>query len=108
SHFITAYLALLALPLWVVVKPSEIRRRLLRGLAVGIGSLMVASWVLAPLVADRRWAPISEASRGTSYYDSFGARTVLRWLFTGRLFDFHRLPVLSLVVGLGVAVAVTR
>ena len=36
-----------------------------------------------------------EFSRGTFYYDSFGARRVLGWLVTGRIFDNHRFPVVE-------------
>ena len=44
-----------------------------------------------------------EFSRGTFYYDSFGARRVLGWLVTGRIFDNGRIPVVSVLalIGLG-------
>ena len=49
-----------------------------------------------------------EFSRGTFYYDSFGARRVLGWLVTGRIFDNHRFPVVSVLALIGLAVCVWR
>jgi hypothetical protein len=107
-HFLTGYLALLALGVWVIVHPPELLKRLGRGLLVGVGALVVASWVLVPLIVDRTWTPQSEYSRGTFYYNSFGGKTVLRWLLTGEIFDFQRGAVLTLLVGLGLIFCVLR
>lgn len=38
--------------------------------------------------------------------DSFGARTILGWLFTGDLFDEGRWPVITATLGIGVAAAI--
>jgi hypothetical protein len=105
-HLLTGYLALLAVGLWVVVAPSELRRRVPRAATVLWGAMAVAAWVLVPLIWDRGWTIQDEFSRGTFYYDSFGAYRVLGWLFTGSIFDHGRLPVVSVLVALGVAVTI--
>jgi hypothetical protein len=107
-HFLTGYLALLALGVWALLEPSKIARRLIRAAIVGVGALLVASFVLVPLISDAKWTVQSQLNRGTFYYDSFGARQVLHWLFTGRLFDAHRLPILSVLVGAGLVVTALR
>jgi hypothetical protein len=45
-----------------------------------------------------RWEPAYK-------FDSYGAPIILRELFSGRLFDFERIPVLSLMVALGTLIA---
>jgi len=108
-HLLTGYLALLAIPLWVLCAPSEWRRRVVRAAAVAAGALAMSAWMLAPLLLDRGWTAQDEFSRGTYFYDSFGARRVLAWLFTGQLFDRHRVfPAVTILVGLGLLSCVAR
>jgi hypothetical protein len=107
-HLLTGYLALVSLGVFVLVAPREIPRRLLRGVIVTIGALLAAAWMLVPLVRDAGWTVNDEFSRGTFYYDSFGAGRILRWLVTGGLFDAHRLPFLTVVLGVGVVVALVQ
>lgn len=107
-HLLTGYLALLTLGVWVLIRPGEWRTRLTRAAIVGIGALAVSSFMLVPLVSDRAWVVQDEFSRGTFYYDSFGAWKVLGWLFSGQLFDAKRLPLVSLLVGLGLLIAIGR
>ena len=61
-----------------------------------------------PLLTDAKWMTQDEFSRGTFYYDSFGARRVLGWLVTGRIFDNDRVPVVSVLVLIGLGVCVWR
>lgn len=107
-HLLTGYLALLSIGVWVLIQPREFVPRLWRAALVGLGALAAASWLLVPLVGDAGWTIQDEFSRGTYFYDSFGARRVLGWLTTGRIFDEGRLPVVSLVVAVGVIVAAHR
>ncbi|MDP9301556.1 MAG: hypothetical protein M3P43_11795, partial [Actinomycetota bacterium] len=80
-HLLTGYLALLTVGVWVLLRPPEILRRIGRAAVVVVGSLLVASFMIVPLVLDERVMPQSEISRGTIYYDSFGAKQILAWLF---------------------------
>jgi hypothetical protein len=107
-HLLTGYLALVSLAVFVLAAPRQIWRRLMRGAVVTVGALLAAAWMLVPLVRDAGWTVNDEFSRGTFYYDSFGARRALRWLVTGGLFDARRLPVLTLILALGVVIALIQ
>lgn len=107
-HLLTGYLALLSLGVFVLVRPRELPRRLARAALLGAGSLLVAAWVVWPLLADRTWTVQDEFSRNAPYYDSFGARQVLAWLVNGELFDRWRFPALTILFGLGLLVVLGR
>ncbi|HEY7659162.1 MAG TPA: DUF6541 family protein [Actinomycetota bacterium] len=108
AHLLTGYLALLSLGVFALVKWSDLLRRVGRAAVVGLGGILVASWVVVPLVVDRVWTVNDEFSRGKIYYDSFGARRILGWLFTGQVFDRNRAPVVTILVFAGLAVALWR
>jgi hypothetical protein len=108
-HFLTGYLILLVLGVWVLIRPSEFLKRLGRAAIIGIGSLLMISWVVVPLLLDSRWEYLTQYLRGKFWFNSFGARRVLAWLFTGHLFDGDRMvPVISLLVAVGAMVCVSR
>ena len=107
-HFITGYLALLTVGVWVIVLGGGWLRRIGRAALVAGGSLLVASWVLVPLIADTKWTTQSEYYKGTFYNDSYGARKVLGWLFSGRLFDDGRFPIITLLFYVGVILCIAR
>jgi hypothetical protein len=104
-HLLTGYLALLSLGVWVLVRPRAFPRRLVRAALVGLGALAVAAWMLVPLIADAPWTINDEFSRGSIYYDSFGAAQIIRWGVSGALFDDERFPVVSILVLVGTVVA---
>lgn len=107
-HFLTGYLAFLSVAVLAFLVPRDLWRRLARAAAVVIGGLLVAAWVIVPVVLDSRWIVQDEFSVGTFYHDSYGARRVLGWLVRGELFDGGRLPVITVLVALGIGVCVTR
>ena len=107
-HFITGYLAILTVGVWVLVLGSGFLRRVGRAALVVLGSLLVASWVLVPLVGDTKWTSQSEYYKGTIFNDSYGARKVLGWLFTGKLFDAGRFPVVTVLFFVGVLICLVR
>jgi hypothetical protein len=107
-HFLTGYLALLALGVWVVIRPSELRKRIGRAVLIGAGALLIISWVVVPLLLDGLWTSQSEFRQGTTSFDSFGAPKVLGWLFTGQLFDAGRLPIVTALVAVGTFVCIIR
>ena len=108
-HLLTGYLALLSIGVLVLVRFHDIPRRLLRGAIVGIGALLVSAFTVVPLFVDRAWTIQSEYSRGTYFYDSYGAKKILGWLFTGHIFDGTRLiPVVSVLVGAGMIALALR
>jgi hypothetical protein len=108
-HLLTGYLALLCLGVFVLVRWREIPRRIARATVVGLGSLLVAAWVVVPLIADRLWTIQDEFSRGKIYYDSFGAKKILGWFASGELFDRSRIvPLVTILVVAGLLVALWR
>ncbi|HEU4528421.1 MAG TPA: hypothetical protein VFT80_10895 [Actinomycetota bacterium] len=107
-HLLTGYLALLCLGVFVLVRPTRFLERLGRAALVGFGSLFVAAWVVVPLLADRLWTVNDEFSRDTHYYDSFGAGEVMRWAVSGELFDRWRFPSLTILLAIGLLVALWR
>ncbi|HEY5111014.1 MAG TPA: hypothetical protein VII67_01655 [Acidimicrobiales bacterium] len=107
-HFVTAYLAALALIVWVLVKPREIVRRIGRAWLVGVGALLATLWVTLPLLVDTKWLAINGFQVGTYIDDSYGARKILLWLVTGQIYDYGRFPVVTIFVGVGLVVCVKR
>ena len=107
-HFITGYLAMLTLAVWVLAGGSGYVRRAGRAALLAVSSVLVAAWVLLPLVGDTKWTTRSIYYQGTYFNDSFGAHKVLGWLLTGKLFDAGRFPIVSLLFALGVAVCAAQ
>jgi hypothetical protein len=107
-HFITGYLAVLTVGVWVLVAGPGLVRRIGRAAVVVLGSVLIAAWVLVPLIGDAKWTTRSEFYTGTIFNDSYGAQKVLGWLFTGDLFDMGRFPVVSLLLAAGVASCISR
>jgi hypothetical protein len=100
-HLIVGYLSLLAIAVWVVCTPSELWRRVLRGIVVGGGALLAASFALVPLVMDAAYTNQSPYYVGNVIRDSYGASQILRWLVSGEIFDAGRWPMLTLLVAAG-------
>ena len=107
-HLLTGYLALCCVGVFVVVAPREILRRLGRAAIVVGGALLASAWMLVPLLTDAGWTVNDEFSRGTIYYDSFGARKILVWLGTGDLLDRGRLPLITILAGVGLVFAIVQ
>ena len=107
-HFETGYLALLPLLVWPLVSWESMRGRAGRAAAVATGALVAASWVIGPLIADRNYAATNEILHGTPLINGYGAGRVLSWLVTGQLLDAGRLPVVTVLTAIGVALALAR
>ncbi len=108
THFLTAYLALLALGAWVLLRPTQLLRRAGRAAVVAVGGALIGSWSLVPLLLDNTWSARTQYNVGTFWSDSFGTRKVLGWLFSGELFDHTRWPVMSVLVAIGAVVCLWR
>ncbi|MGC2176056.1 MAG: YfhO family protein, partial [Acidimicrobiales bacterium] len=107
-HFLTAYLAGLTLIAWVLLRPRHLVPRLARALFVGVLALLATLWVTLPLLLDAKWTAIDPFFVGTATANSYGARQVLEWLFTGQIFDYGHFPVLSIFVAIGVVACLIR
>ncbi len=109
-HFIAGYLALLTIGVWVIalIGAGRVLPRLVRAAVVAGGAMLIALWVLVPLIEGTTWTNNSEYFRGTTFDDSYGTGKVLGWLVRGQLFDQHRFPVISLLFAAGLVVCVAR
>jgi hypothetical protein len=107
-HFEIGYLAFLPIVLWTVVGPSNIRERVKRALIVAIGSVAMSAWVIVPLLVYKDWTSINEFLQTSPDVNSYGARRILSWLFTGKILDFGRFPVITLFAGAGFCACIAR
>ena len=107
-HFLSAYLAGLTLAVWILIRPSQFFARALRALLLGAAALLSTAWVTLPLFVHSKWLAVNQFQVGTPINDSYGARRVLSWLFTGQIYDWHRLPIITVLTGIGLVVCVTR
>src|SRR5215831_14924368 len=104
-HFETGYLALSVLLIWPLVAGRPLAARLRRAAVLLGGSLLVAAWVIVPLLQQRPWEAVNEPLQSTGLVNGYGARQVLDWLVTGQLLDSGRLPVVTVFAALGLALA---
>ncbi len=107
-HFLMAYLAGLSLVAWVLLRPRDLVPRLARALFAGVLALLATLWVTLPLLFDAKWTATDPFFVGTTTDNSYGARQVLDWLFTGKIYDWGHFPVLSIFVGIGVLACLVR
>jgi hypothetical protein len=104
-HFETGYLALSVLLIWPLVAGRPRAARLRRAAVLLAGSLLASAWVIIPLLQQRPWAAVNEPLQATGLVNGYGARQVLDWLVTGQLLDSGRLPVVTVLAALGLALA---
>jgi hypothetical protein len=107
-HFETGYLALIPIALFPFLTPSDLKRRLVRALVVAGGTLAATAWVTVPLLLSARWAAVNEILRGTPLENGYGARRVLGWLVSGQLLDSGRLPMVTVLAGVGLVACIVR
>lgn len=106
-HFETGYLALIPIGLFPFVRPTDLRRRLVRALVVAVGSLAASAWVTVPLILNSSWAATNEVLAASPLENGYGAGTVMHWLVSGQVFDAARLPVITVFAGAGLIACVT-
>ena len=109
SHLIYAYMMAITVILVVIVgaRRSTIVPRIVRLGIVGVVVLAVTAYQWVPFIASRQYLSVTPYLQQYKF-DSYGAPTILGWLFTGDLFDHGRLPVLTLLLALGIGVALFR
>ncbi|MGA2835264.1 MAG: YfhO family protein [Acidimicrobiales bacterium] len=107
-HFETGYLALLPIALFPWLARSGLRARIGRAVVVLAGTLAATAWVTVPLLLSSRWASVNEILRGTPLENGYGAREVSGWLVSGQLLDAGRLPVVTVLAGVGLVACVVR
>jgi hypothetical protein len=107
-HLQTGYLAILEMAAFVVVDWRGFGPRAARAGLVVLGGLLTASYLLVPIALDGGYSLHSQFTKGSVFADSYGARKILGWLVTGRLFDDGRWPVITALILVGAVVCVAR
>ena len=107
-HFLTGYLVLLSLGVFMIVRPPQFLRRLGRGAVVGLGGVLIFAFVFVPPIVDLAYINLDSFTRNTFWVDSYGPGKVFSWLVHGEVFDYGRRPVISLLVLVGTGVAIVR
>ena len=108
-HYETGYLAFVPLVVWPFIVPADLWRRLGRAAILGAAGAPAASaWVIVPLLDQSHWAARNQVLERTGLENGYGARQVLSWLFSGQLYDAGRWPVVTILVGVGLAVCLLR
>jgi Bacterial membrane protein YfhO len=109
SHFLYGYMAALSIAFLLVLPDRDVpwRRRLPRLARVAAVAALATAYFTVPfalhtgVLLHSRWEPQWK-------WDSFGWSWVLTRLARGELFDAAKVPVLSVLVGLGLLVAIVR
>jgi MYXO-CTERM domain-containing protein len=107
SHLVYAYMMAITLVV-VLLVGSRVRTfapRVVRLGVVGILVLAATSYMWLPFVTMSEYLGASPYLQEWKY-DSFGAQAILGWLFSGDLLDHGRLPVLTVLLGMGVVGAI--
>jgi hypothetical protein len=107
THVIFGYMGALSLALLAILPDAHIPRaaRIIPTIRIGAIALALSAFQLLPLIIDgailnhSRWEPAWK-------WDSFGAPATLEYVFTGRLLDADRLPILSVAALAGFALLV--
>jgi hypothetical protein len=107
-HFVTGYLVLLALGVFVLLRPPDFVMRLGRSAVIGLGGLLVFAFVFVPTLGGVRYANLTAFQAHTFWVDSYGPSKVFPWLLRGEVFDFGRVPIVSLLVLVGAVVSAAR
>ena len=107
-HYETGYLALVPLVVWPFLVPSDVWRRLGRAAVVGGCALLASAWVIVPLLAQSHYAARNQILEGTGLENGYGARQILSWLFSGQLYDYGRVAVVTVLVAVGIGVCIGR
>ena len=104
THLMTGYLAVLCLPVLGLLTNRQFLTRVRRTALLGLGALVTASWVLVPLLRDKKYSAQSVFYKGTLYNDSYGAKVILRWLVHGSLYDGRHFPIVTILAAIGFVV----
>ncbi len=107
-HFETGYLAFVPLLVWPWLVPSDLRHRLGRAAVLFAAALAASAWVIVPVLAQSHWAARNQVLAGSGLENGYGAGQMLSWLFTGNLYDAGRWPLVTVLVGVGIVVCLSR
>ena len=105
SHVIYAFIVAITLPaLLLLGMRTNVGQRAKRLVLAGIPVMLATAYFTVPLVLNSAYHATSPYMEDWKY-DSHCASTVLEWLATGKLFDYNRPPVISIIAAIGVLIA---
>jgi hypothetical protein len=117
SHLLLGYIAFLAMSVLSLIPAMgawtsgvtlpEVRRRIMRLALLSALVFAVTSYFIAPFLIDSSYLNRS-VWEVASKYDIYGYELVLGTLLKGDLFDFGRLPVVTILAAVGLAVCFRR
>lgn len=109
SHVIYAYMAVLSLLVFLFLRIGKVRfkQNVARLALIFAFSGIVSSYFLIPFILNGDYLNRS-VWEAQEKYNSYGHKVVLEKLFNGDLLDYGRLPILTLLMFLGLARAVTK
>lgn len=98
SNLMYGVILVISAAIFIVLTPEkgEIFSRFKRSAIIFILTGMVTCYFFIPFILDRAWLNRSIWEKSFKY-NSFGAIEVLKNLFTGNLFDYGRLPILTIL-----------
>ncbi|MGA2589898.1 MAG: hypothetical protein ABSH32_08295 [Bryobacteraceae bacterium] len=106
SHIIFGYAAFVSVALLAVIGPRSRRAdRLVRLSTIVLPALLLLAWFFVPLALAREVVNHSRWEDPRKW-DSYGAPFILSELLSGRLLDFGRAPLLTLLLAVGACGAV--
>src|SRR5438552_18026746 len=103
SHLLYAYMMVVSAALLLVwgINRANALVRIARLAGTGAIALALTAWMWLPYILERGFQNASPYLQPEKYA-SFGAPTILGWLFGGELTDYGRLPVLAVLLAIGV------
>jgi hypothetical protein len=111
THLLYSYMMAITLAIVAIVgvgSRADVVRRLLRLVGLATPAAFITAWLWLPFTMQAAFFGLSPYLQPEKY-DSYGAQKIIGWLITGDLLDHGRLPVITALVGLGVAAAaITR
>jgi hypothetical protein len=108
SHVVFGYAAIVSVGIIAIVGPRRGRsRRVVRAASIVIPALILIAWFVIPMLLSS-----GEANRcrwdDTWKFDSWGALVIFQSLVSGDLFDYGRVPVMSLAIALAAVFALLK
>jgi len=90
-----------------IQRPERFAPSVFRLTAVAIPTALITAYFTIPFVLHKGYLQVSPYLQRWKY-DSYGANAILSWLLKGELFDFGRLPVMTLLLMIGIAWALSK
>ncbi len=107
THLVYAYMVAIAIGvIWLWgLRRSNLRTRVWHMALLGGFALAISSYMWLPFLTQTQYLNATPYLQQEKY-DSYGAGPILGWLVGGDLLDHGRLPVLTILLGMGIVTAI--